>query len=152
MRAEIGYFVKDVSDKQERELNSKEIYNAFNKEYVNRKDKIKLVDFNVKSQDKDTVQLEVTVEIDGKQIKKQQKGNGAVDAFTKILKSMGYDFEFKFYSQEAQEKAKQYEEAIAITYVKLEEGKNHKNVWAVGKSGSATKSSLSAMISAVNRF
>ena len=153
MMQEVGYYIKNVSDKEERELNSKEIFEAFSSEYINRKDKVKLIDYNVKSEKDDDVELEVTLEVNDKKIKKQEVGNGAVDAFTAILKQLEYDFEFKYYSQDAQEEASNKgEKANAITYVMVEDNKKHKSVWAVGKSKSTIKSSLNAVLSAVNRI
>lgn len=150
MKKEIGYLVKNESDKAKRELNPEEIYAVFAEEYVNRKGKLKLMDFNLNLEKSNSTNLQVELEIDGNKIKKQETGNGPVDAFTKILKKLGYDFEFKFYCQKAQdENNKQKEEANAITYVKLETEK--KEIWAVGKDESTVKSSLEALISAINR-
>ncbi len=150
MRPEIGALISDISDKEHRELNTEEIYDAFDKEYINRKDKIKLVRYDVKSENDEDVTLKVILEKDGKEVKKNEVGKGAVDAITKILKQMDYQFELKFYCQQAlDEKTDKYEKSVVITYVMMRVG--DKNVWAIGKSRSAIKSSLNAIISAINK-
>ena len=152
MRKEIGYLIKNASDNLKRELSSEEIYEVFSKEYINRKEKIKLIEFNIKTED-DLTNLDVIIDIEGDKVKKQEKGNGPVEAFTKILKEIGYKFDFKYYSQDAQEEAvKQGEKSYAITYVKLEDMEKGKEIWAIGKNESTVKSSLDAIISAINRM
>ncbi len=151
MRQELGYFIKDVSDKQKRELSSQEIYEAFAKEYINRKDKMSLVEFNMKTKNEDAINLEVVLEINGERITKSAEGNGPVAAFTKILKEMGYDFEFKFYTQDAQEdEEREGEKANVITYIEIEH--DGKGIWAVGKNENMVRSSLKAMVTAINRI
>ncbi len=151
MKQEIGYLVKNQSDKSKRELSVEEIYDVFSKEYINREDKVKLIDFNIKLENSNSTNLEIEMEINGSKVKKQEIGNGPVDAFTKILNKIGYNFEFKFYTQDAQDKAiNQVEKANAITYVKLEN--ENKEIWAIGEDKSTVKSSLQALISAINRM
>ena len=64
MRKEIGYYIKNISDNKKRELNSKEIYEAFIEEYENKDNHIKLIDYNI-SNEEDT-KITVTLDIDGK--------------------------------------------------------------------------------------
>ena len=44
MREEIGYMVKDISDREHKELSPVEVYRAFAKEYVNVFDPIDITD------------------------------------------------------------------------------------------------------------
>lgn len=149
MQKEIGYFIKNTSDAKKRELNTQEIYEAFEKEYINRKDKIQLIEYNIKSDVDNNTVLDITLNINNENIKKQAKGNGPVDALIKILKEMGYQFQFKSYNQDSQEEAE--EESSAITYIKLETAES-KEIWAIGKDESIVKSSFDAIICAINRM
>ena len=152
MRKEIGYLVKNESDKAKRELSIEEIYSIFSSEYINRSERISLTHFNIELGNSDFTNLEVELEIDGNKIKKQEIGNGPIEAFTKILKNIGYEFDFKFYTQDAQdEEIKNGEKAQAVTYIKIED-KEKKEIWAIGRDESIVKSGLVALVSAINRM
>ena len=64
--------MKNVSDHQHKEPQADEIYNIFQKEYLNINDRISLVDFHFVRNDR--IHAAVTVKIDG--VEKELKGDG----------------------------------------------------------------------------
>ncbi len=147
MKKEVGYFIKEISDKSSKELEDKEIYDTFVKEYENRQDTISFVSYEVENVGEVT-KLIVKFKFDGKEIEKTAEGNGPIDAFTNILKNLGYEFSFKNYKQESYNESQ--EKSSAITYIDISNKGNE--IWAVGKDEDVVKSSFLAMISAMNRM
>lgn len=142
MRKDVGYFIKDVSDKKHRELTTEEIYEAFIKEYENRSDYLKVVAYSVINNE-----VSITFKKGKKEETHTAKGKGVIDATIKILKDMGYKFNFINYYQESLENNK--EKSDAITYINISK---KKNIWAIGRDSDVVKSSLIGIVSAVNKL
>ena len=147
MRQAVGYFIKNVSDEKHRELNNKEIFKAFIKEYQNRKDTVKFVSYSV-SKNKKKTEISLHLKVNDEDIEKTNVGNGPIDAAIGILKSMGYNFEFKDYVQQSFQDDE--EKSIAISYINIVS--NNKDIWAIGKDEDIVKSSLLGIISAINKM
>ena len=147
MRQTVGYFIKNVSDEKHRELNNKEIFKAFIKEYQNRKDTVKFVSYSV-SKNKKKTEISLHIKVNDEDIEKTNVGNGPIDAAIGILKSMGYNFEFKDYVQQSFQDDE--EKSIAISYINIVS--NNKDIWAIGKDEDIVKSSLLGIISAINKI
>ena len=147
MRQTVGYFIKNVSDEKHRELNNKEIFKAFIKEYQNRKDTVKFVSYSV-SKNKKKTEISLHLKVNDEDIEKTNVGNGPIDAAIGILKSMGYNFEFKDYVQQSFQDDE--EKSIAISYINI--SSNNKDIWAIGKDEDIIKSSLLGIISAINKI
>ena len=146
MKSDVGYYIKDVSDKMQRELENQEIYDAFIKEYQNREDSIKFISYHVVNNNQTQITLKLNIK--NKEIEKTNVGNGPIDATIKILKEIGFKFDFNNYISQSSQDDK--EKSIAITYINIISG--NKNIWAVGKDDDALKSSLLGIISAVNKI
>lgn len=147
MRKVVGYYIKSVSDNMHRELENQEIYESFVKEYQNRNDSLKVISYNVENKENQT-EINLKLNIDDKIIEKNGIGNGPIDAAISILKSIGYNFDFKNYIQQSSKNDK--EKSSAITYINIES--NGKNIWAVGKDEDVLKSSLLGIVSAINKI
>ena len=147
MRQTVGYFIKNVSDEKHRELNNKEIFKAFIKEYQNRKDTVKFVSYSV-SKNKKKTEILLHLKVNDIDVEKTNVGNGPIDAAIGILKSMGYNFEFKDYVQQSFQDDE--EKSIAISYINIVS--NNKDIWAIGKDEDIVKSSLLGIISAINKI
>ena len=128
MKKDVGYFIKNVSDKAQRELTNDEIYESFKAEYQNRKDNISVESYKVEK-DEDHTTVTIKFAIDGNVVEKSGCGNGPIDATINIIKEMGYDFEFKDYIQQSTKDNN--EKSVAITYININQGDN--DVWAIGK-------------------
>ena len=147
MRKDVGYYIKGVSDRQQRELTNNEIYEAFIKEYENRQEKIKGISYNVENHENQTT-IHVELKVGDEIVNKSGTANGPIAATISILKEMGYDFEFKNYIQQSSKNNK--ESSAAITYINI--SSKGKDIWAVGKDEDVLKSSLLGIISAINKI
>ena len=147
MKSNVGYYIKSVSDKMQRELENKEIYNAFIQEYQNRQDAIKVISYDV-TNNNDKTKITLKLNINNKEIDKNGIGNGPIDATISILKEIGYNFDFNNYIVQSSQDDK--EKSIAITYINIIA--NEKNIWAIGKDEDTLKSSLLGIISAINKI
>lgn len=147
MRKDVGYFIKGISDKKGRELENIEIYNSFIKEYENRQEQISLISYEIQNVGQIT-KLKANFKVNGIDVQKLGEGNGPIDAFTDILKQMGYEFVFEDYIQESYNENK--EKSSAITYICIS-NKNEK-IWAIGKNEDVVKSGFLAIISSINRM
>lgn len=147
MKKDVGYYIKDVSDKAHRELSNNEIYNSFVDEYQNRKDKIVAKSYKVENGENST-NITIKFDINGNEVEKSGSGNGPIDATINIIKEMGYNFEFKNYIQQSTKDNN--EKSVAITYINI--AQNDNDIWAVGKDEDVLKSSLLGILSAVNKI
>ena len=147
MKSNVGYYIKNVSDKMQRELENTEIYNAFINEYQNREDSIKVISYSVNNKENQT-EIILKLNDKGKIIEKKNTGNGPIDATIGILKDIGYNFEFKNYIQQSSQDDK--EKSTALTYINI--SANGKDIWAIGKDEDVLKSSLLGIVSAINKI
>lgn len=136
MQKEIGYFIKDVSDRAHRELNNQEIIDAFLKNYQNQSDSIKIVNYQ---KEKDAVK--VSVQIKEKIVEINSNKADMIDSFLTTLKENGYSIEIEDCIEQVIDK-------MTITYVHIKE----KNSWAVGMDKDKIKSKLLGIISVINRM
>ncbi len=147
MRKEIGYFIKEVSDKKERELTNDEIISIFENEYANREDIIKIESFEIRN-DKNQTKIDVRMNVDNAVISKSSYGNGPIDAFVNVLKDVGYNIGIKDYIESSINDDNQ--KSTAVSFVNIDY--NGKDVWAVGKDADTIKSCFMGITSAINRI
>ncbi|MDD6190449.1 MAG: 2-isopropylmalate synthase [Firmicutes bacterium] len=153
MREELGYMVKDISDRRHKELAPEEIYNAFSKEYINDFDDIDVTEasFERSSDSKSTqgVTAEIKVRIADNFYTIKAPGNGHLDAVSNCLKKTSYDFNYNFitYSEHA---LSSDSHSKAAAYVCIE-GKDNKQYWGVGTHEDIILASVNALVSALNR-
>ncbi|MCI8608038.1 MAG: 2-isopropylmalate synthase [Firmicutes bacterium] len=154
MRAEIGYMMKDLSDKHHEELTPAGIYEAFAKEYINDFDPIDITHAtfshfsDTKTADGMTVKMRVV--IDGQQYNLEADGNGRLDAVSNGLKKTQYHFDYKFitYSEHA---ISADSDSQAAAYVCIED-KSGNQYWGVGTHADIILASVNALVSALNRM
>ena len=149
MQKDVGAFFKIVSDKKKKELTNDEIYNNFKSEYINRDEIIKLRRYDINNEEEKT-QVKAILDIKGKEVEKVGIGEGPIDAFTNIMKQLGYKFNFEKYNQESTNK--ENEKSKAVTYINIIERTKDKNIWAVGEDKDVIKSSFKGIVSAINRM
>ncbi len=147
MRKEIGYFIKEVSDKKERELTNDEIISIFENEYANREDIIKIESFEIKN-DKNQTKIDVEMNVNSTVISKSSYGNGPIDAFVNVLKDVGYNIGIKDYIESSINDDNQ--KSTAVSFVNIDY--NGKDIWAVGKDTDTIKSCFMGITSAINRI
>ena len=146
MREDFGYAVKNVSDHQHKELQADEIYNIFQKEYLNINDRISLVDFHFVRNE--CIHAAVTVKIDGVEKELMGDGNGRLDAVSNAIKeNLGIQYQDLTYTEHALE---QGSKSRAAAYVGIT-GKDGKITWGVGVDSDIITASVKALFSAINR-
>lgn len=153
MREEIGYMVKDLSDKEHKELSPAEVYRAFAREYVNVFDPIDITDATfMKASDyksNDGMIAKIKVRINDEEYEFEAVGNGRLDAISNALKMTPYTFDYKFvtYSEHA---LSAESSSKAAAYVCIEDSDGNQ-FWGVGQHEDIILASVNALVSALNR-
>lgn len=144
---DVSYLIKSVSDKSHHELSPKEIYDIFTEHYVNKFEKLKLV--NINFEEGNEIKAKLKVSLDNKDIDIEGVGNGkfeaTVNALTKnlpnlVIKDITYDEHGISIGADSE----------AITYLSYKD-ENGKEIWGVGIDSDILKSSIYALFSAINR-
>lgn len=155
MRAEIGYMMKDISDRHHEELKPGDIYDAFAKEYINDFDHIDITDasFGHGSSTKaehSAVTVDMRVVIAGRVYNLTAEGNGRLDAVSNGLRQTDYHFDYKFitYSENA---ISADSDSKAAAYVCIADTSGNK-YWGVGTHADIILASVNALVSALNRM
>lgn len=147
MQQAFSYIITKASDTYNKELLPEEIYNLFVEEYINIETKIALVNYSEKANGKTCVTF--TIKIDKIEKEIVGIGEGLLDGFCKGLeKEFGINIEIINYSEHSLEYGSK---SRAITYMQISDKKGN-TYFGAGVSRSITKSSLLAVISAVNKM
>lgn len=146
MRESFGYFVKDISDQQEKELLPNEIYDIFMTNYVNINSPIEFVGF--KSTQNGQYETKVSVKINGEEYEFTGKGNGRLDAISNALQNnLNIQYSDLLYKQHALEVGSS---SNALSYVGITaDGKQY---WGCGIDTDIMNSSVKALFSAINKM
>ena len=146
LREIVGYAVKDVSDKQHRELAPSDVYDVFTGTFVNIFTPLKVIEVHYK-QENGTITAAVTALMHGKKSVTDGHGNGRLDAVSDaLMQLLGTQFTIMDYSEQALE---QGSKSNAMSY--LEIGINGGISWGVGVHSDIIMSSVYALVCAVNR-
>jgi len=155
MMSEIGYMMKDISDKRHEELAPAEIFEAFRKEYINDFTPIDITDatfshFSSTKDDNDSYGVKMRVVIAGETYNLEAEGNGRLDAVSNALRKTEYHFDYKFvtYSEHA---ISADSNSKAAAYVCIAD-KNDNYYWGVGTHADIILASVNALVSALNRM
>ncbi len=144
---EFGQLCKRVSDEGHRELRPQEIFDLFDKEYINVTEPIRLLSHAEQLVDDKTVDVKVRILVSGKEHTITGRGNGLLDGFVNGMQAtFGREAEIQLYSQHAMTAGT---EALAVSYVQVLVG--DVLVTGAGISANVSKSALRAVISAMNR-
>ena len=148
MREDFGYFIKNISDKQHKELLPTEIYQCFKDNYVNVSTPYCLIDFNLHKQNNDLFMGQVHLQFKGKNIIIESQGNGRFDAVNNALKQQfNLNYTNLTYSEHAMEIGAT---SRAIAYVGITDIHN-KTYFGAGIDTDITTASIKALLSAINR-
>ena len=156
MQSELGYMIKDISDKTHHELSPEEIFQAFKETYINVFDPIDITDatFNhlssTKEEDDDSVSVVMRVVIDGDVYNLSANGNGRLDAVSNALRKTQYHFDYRFvtYSEHA---VSADSNSKAAAYICISDTNNNL-YWGVGTHADIVLASVNALVSALNRM
>ena len=153
MQQDFGAIVTEVSVEKDSELTPEEIYDLFMETYYVREPlNVKYYSEHASNTDhavNDAVNLDVDVCYNGADKKFSGSGNGIIDAFCKALESnIGVKFDIVNYSEHSLDYGNK---SRAITYIQLYD-ENQNSHYGVGISSNIAKSSLRAIVSAVNKM
>ncbi len=148
MKETVGYMVKHVSDNAHRELQPKEVYEAFEKSYINIQSPVALKEVHYKQLNGD-IEADLTIEYNGEIKNSQGHGNGRLNAVSDTLKEMlGVEYTLHTYTENAMEG---HARSKAVSYVGIK-NENGGNFWGVGIATDIIDSSIKALFSAVNNM
>lgn len=146
MQQHFGGIITEVSDNKKKELQPEEIYDLFFETYI-KPGKLELKKY--KEETNGISSISCIVSINGVDKTITGEGNGILDSFSKALeKELGFHFDIQHYSEHSLEYGKT---SRAITYVQISNCEN-KVYYGAGISTSITKSSLRAIVSALNQL
>ena len=146
MREDVGYTVKNVSDRAHAELSPTEVLEVFTQTYVNINTHIKLIDYHFTRTP--GINVTLSVEIDGRQKELTASGNGRLDAVSNAVKEqLGIHFSELTYEEHALTKGSS-SQAISYVSITMENGRK---VWGAGIHDDIIAASINALFSAINR-
>jgi 2-isopropylmalate synthase len=149
MQADFSRLVTKVSDENNKELEPQEIYDLFIKTYANVYEPLHLIYYNEYSKGSDDVEISVDMEYNGEKCVYKGAGTGVLDAFCKaVQRELNISFEIGNYSEHSLDFGNK---SRAVTYMVIYDEK-HNPFYGVGISSGITKSSLRAVVSAVNKI
>lgn len=145
-REDLGYTVKDVSDKEHKELSPKEVLDIFQNTYVNIDDPIKMLENHFVQGD--GISTEITILKNGVKKVYHGKGNGRLDAVSNAIKKH-FNIQFKVVCYE-EHSLQTGSNSQAVAYVGVETA-DGKVTWGAGIKDDIIDASVHALVSAVNR-
>lgn len=146
LKEEFSYHIKDISDKAQKELSPDEICEIFEKDFVNLKSPLEIIDYSFSK--KDAMQVELKFKLNSKEQNLSAKGNGRLDSVANALrKALDINFEILDYSEHS---LKEGSKSQAISYVYVDcEGKK---LFGVGIDEDIITASIKGLTSAINRI
>ena len=145
-REDLGYTVKDVSDKEHKELSPKEVLDIFQNTYVNIDGPVKMLENHFVQGD--GISTEITILKNGVKKVYHGKGNGRLDAVSNAIKKH-FDIQFKVVCYE-EHSLQTGSNSQAVAYVGVETA-DGKVTWGAGIKDDIIDASVHALVSAVNR-
>ena len=146
MREEVGYMVKDVSDKAHQELTPDVVYRIFEDHYISAKPIFSVDECHFKQED--GIVAEATIHQNDNNHKITGVGNGRLDAVSNAIKHyFGISYELDFYEEHSLTKGSS---SRAVAYVGVI--CNKKKYWGVGIDADIIKASIQALVVAVNKL
>lgn len=146
MREEVGYLVKDVSDKAHKELTPDWVYHIFEDHYIHVKTIFTVDECHFKQAD--GILAEATIHHAGSDRVINGMGNGRLDAVSNAIKHyFDIDYELAFYEEHSMTKGSS---SKAVAYVGVI--CNKKRYWGVGIDADIIKASVEALVVAVNKI
>ena len=146
MKEEVGYLVKDVSDKAHKELSPEWVYHIFEDHYINAKPVFTIEECHFTQND--GIVAEATITHAGERRTITGVGNGRLDAVSNALKHyFDINYELAVYEEHSLTKGSS---SKAVAYVGI--GSGEENCWGVGVDADIIKASIAALEVAVNRM
>lgn len=143
-RESFSYFIKDISDKEHKELSADEILQIFHQNFVNIKTPLEISHFIFNK--KESLNVEMNVLYEGREHFIKGSGNGRLDAVANALReNLGLEFEIMDYSEHS---LRHGSDSQAISYVQISsKGQRH---FGVGIDTDIINASVFSLASAIN--
>lgn len=146
MRENVGYTVKDISDKEHAELSPKEVYRVFEDKYINDNSQFSVEE--VHFEQNNGIIGEVTINHKGRTRVIKSTGNGRLDSVSNAFKSFfDITYELSVYEEHSLSRGSS---SKAVSYVGISAQGNM--FWGVGLDEDIIKSSINALTVAVNQY
>lgn len=147
MQKHFGRIVTNVSDQNNKELMPQELYDLFKQSYVNLGEPLTLVNYDERTNGVSEVNSNIIY--NGAAMAISGVGEGLIDAFANSLaKLLSIEFEVVDYQEHSLDYGAK---SRAITYVTITDSKGN-YYFGAGLSSNISKSSLKAILSAVNKM
>ena len=151
MHPEFGRLVKKDCDEKGREISAQEVFDIFNKEYLDVHEPYDLISYKIFEENggdgKVIVDFEGTIRHDQVTKDISGKGNGPIDAFFNAIKAVGLEhYEFVSYSEHAISSGA---DSKAVSYIELKHG--DERLFGVGVDSNISIASIKGIICAINR-
>lgn len=149
MHPEVGEVVSKAADQGSRELEPAEIYQLFEREYINLRHPLEVLDIEKENFSKTgEVQIVADIRMHGKTLKIEGRGNGPISAFVDGLLLKGWkDFKLVDYRQHSIGGGSKTK-AAAYIQIQQEDGRVH---FGCGIDANIELAGLRALVSAFNR-
>lgn len=146
MREEVGYLVKHVSDEKHQELTPQLVYDILEEKYVNKQPYFQISECHFKQVN--GIMAESYILFNNKLSKVEAAGNGRLDAVSNTIKQFfNVSYELSVYEEHALSKGSS---SKAMSYVGITY--NNKMYWGIGNNEDIIKSSIDALVVAVNQI
>ncbi|MDO4466667.1 MAG: 2-isopropylmalate synthase [Bacillota bacterium] len=147
-REQFSYYIKGISDKGHKELKPEEIFEIFNRDFLNLNDPIRLLDYHFIRLDNKQFQATLSIVFKGEEMDIVGRGNGRLDAVANAMrKHCNLTFDIKDYRESS---LGQGTTAKACSYIQLKDCINEDR-FGVGVDDDIMASSIIALFSALNR-
>ncbi len=150
MHVEIGRMVNRIADELGRELTTTEIYEAFNREYLQTRSPLEVpeIEFEYLNHDPRTLLCRATVVSEGRSLEIRGEGNGPISAFVHALADSGVaDIRLTDFHEHAIGSGAETE-AVAYIQIELSDGSRY---WGAGVDTNIDLAGTKALVSAHNR-
>ncbi len=147
LREVFGYHVKSISDHAHKELSPNEVYEIFTRDFVNRHDRISLINAQYE-EGGEIVRANVELCLDGERHTVATEGTGRLDCISNAIKKVtGRNYVLESYVQHAIEEKSSSKAAAYICIID-----NETPYWGAGIHADIMTSSIRALVTAVNRM
>ncbi|MEO1856086.1 MAG: 2-isopropylmalate synthase [Rubritalea sp.] len=150
MHPQVGKKIYDLADSQSKELNAKEIREAFFKHFVNISQPLQLIDYQLEQSATAAGQLtcQARIMIDGTEKEIFGEGNGPINALVHALETAGLkDFTLTDYRSHA---IRGGSDSDSAAYIQLRSNESNQTLWGCGVDPSIEMAGLKSLVSAYN--
>ena len=147
MKEEVGHMIKDVSDKEHKELTPDLIYQIFEDKYIHNGEVFQIREHHFKQLD-DGILAEVTIQQGNDERVVTANGNGRLSSVSNAIKQyFGISYELTVYEEHSLSRGSS---SKAVTYVGV--SSHDKLHWGVGIHEDIIVASINALVAAVNQL